>query len=122
MKQTETEQPHGDLVTIKAESESEEAFEVRVGEDGFHIQIKEEPESQEIGGERSGDAPECKSGTVTSDSDVHQQEEDIKEEHHPSVHVKEEEEELWLKEERDSEEEEEEEDDDEREEDGTGMQ
>lgn len=113
-KETKTEDPHHDLVTVKAESESEEAFEVCVGEDGFHIQIKEEPHSQEIGEEQGEDTSDCKSGTVTSDSDDHQQEEYIKEEHH-SFHVKEEEE-PWLKDERDSDEEEA----DEREEEGTG--
>lgn len=114
--QTRTEEQHQDLVTVKAESESEEAFEVCVGEDGFNVQIKEEPHSQEIGEEHNGDESDCKSGTVTSDSDIHQQEEHIKEEHTP-IHVKKEEE-LWLKEEKDSEEEEEEAD--EREEEGTG--
>lgn len=113
-RETKTEEPHQDLVTVKAESESEEAFEVCVGEDGFHIQIKEEPHSQEIGEEQGEDTSDCKSGTVTSDSDGHQQEDYIKEEHH-SIHVKEEEE-LWLKDERDSDEGEA----DEREEEGTG--
>lgn len=98
--QTKTEEPHQDLLTVKAETESEEAFKVCVGEDGLNVQIKEEPHSQEIGEELNGD---CKSGTVTSESDLHQMEEYVKEEHH-SIHVKEEEE-LWLKEERDSEEE-----------------
>lgn len=114
--QARPEDQHQDLVTVKAESESEEAFEVCVGEDGFNVQIKEEPHSQEI-----GDESDCKSGTVTSDSDIHQQEEHIKEEHTP-IHVKKEED-LWLKEEKDSgEEEEEEEEADEREEGGTGRQ
>lgn len=113
--QTKTEEQHQDLVTVKAETESEEAFEVCVGEDGLNIQIKEEPHSQEIGEEHNGDTSHCKSATVTSESDIHQQEEYIKEEYN-SIHVKEEEE-LWLKEERDSEEEA-----DEREEESTGRQ
>lgn len=88
------EEPQQHPVQVKAESEPEETFEVCVGEHGFNVQIKEEPHSQEIGGD-----PVTSFGT----SDVHQQEGHIKEEP-TSVPVKEEEEEeLWLKEERDSE-------------------
>lgn len=103
-KQKRAEEPLQDPIKVKAESESEETFEVCVGEDGFNVQIKEEPHSQEIGEDHNGDESDCKCGPVTSDSDVHQQEGHIKEEQN-SIHVKEEEEELWLKEERDSEEE-----------------
>lgn len=113
--QTKTEEQYQDLLTVKAETESEVAFKVCVGEDGFNIQIKEEPHSQETEEDPDGDTSDCKSGTVTSESDIHQPEEYIKEEHN-SIHVKEEEE-LWLKEERDSEEEA-----DEREEESTGRQ
>lgn len=113
---TKTEEQHQNLVPIKAETESEDAFEVCVGEDGFNIQIKEEPYSQEIGEDPSRDTSDWKCGTVTSESDIHQLEEYIKDEHN-SIHVKEEEE-LWLKEERDSEDEEA----DEREEESTGRQ
>lgn len=102
-KQKRTEEPQQDPIKVKAESEPEETFEVCVGEDGFNVQIKEEPHSQEIGEDHNGDESDCKCGPVT-DSYVHQQEEHIKEEQN-SIHVKEEEEELWLKEERDSEEE-----------------
>lgn len=109
--QTKTEEQHQDVVTVKAEVESEEALKVCVVEDGLNIQIKEEPHSQEIGAEHHGDTSDCKSGTVTSESD--QPGEYIKEEH-DSIHVKEEEE-LWLKEEGDSAEEA-----DEREEESTG--
>lgn len=111
--QTKTEEQHQDVVTVKAETESEEALKVCVGEDGLDIEIKEEPDSQEIGEEHNGDTSDCKSGTVTSESD--QPEEYIKEDR-DSIHVKEEKE-LWLKEERDSEEEA-----DEREEESTGGQ
>lgn len=111
--QTKTEEHHQDVVTVKAETESEEALKVCVGEDGLDIQIKEEPDSQEIGEEHNGDTSDCKSGTGTSESD--QPEEYIKE-GRDSIHVKEEEE-PWLKEERDSEEEA-----DEREEESTGRQ
>lgn len=104
--QTRTEEPQQDRIQVKAEpepEEAEEALEVCVGEEGFHVQIKEEPHSQEIG-------EDCQ-------CDVHQQEEHIKEEHikeeQHSTRVKEEQEEeqeeLWLKEERDSGEEEQEE-------------
>lgn len=111
---SKTEEQHQDLLTVKAEAESEEALKVCVGEDGFNVQIKEEPHSQEIGEEHSGDTSDCKSGTVTSESDIHQPEEYMKEERH-LIHVKEEDE-LWLKEERDSEEA------DEREEESAGRQ
>lgn len=114
--QTKTEEQHQDLVTVKAETDSEEAFKVCVGEDGLNIRIKEEPHSREIGEEHNGDTSGCKSGTVTSESDIHQPKEYMKEEH-DSIHVKEEEE-LWLKEESDTEEEEA----DEREKESTGRQ
>lgn len=102
-KQKTAEEPQQDPVQVKAESEPEETLEVCVGEDGFNVQIKEEPHSQEIGEDRHGDQSDCKCGPVTSDWDVPQLEEPIKEEQ-SSIHVKEEEEEeeLWLKEERDS--------------------
>lgn len=89
-------------VVVKTESELEEgSHEVRG--DGFNVQIKEEPHSQEISEDHNGDlshCPDTKPGTVSSGSDI-QEQEHMKEEC-DSGHVKEELE-PWLKEERDSE-------------------
>lgn len=92
-----------DLVIVKTESELEEgSHEVCIRGDGFNIQIKEEPHSQEISEEHNGDlsgCPDTKPGTVSPGSDIHEQEH-IKEER-DSDQVKEELESL-LKEEKDS--------------------
>lgn len=102
---TKTGEQQQDLVIVKTESELEEgSHEVCIHGDGFNIQIKEEPHSQEIGEEHNEDPSSCsdtKPDIVTSGSEVHHQQEHMKEEC-DSNHVKEESE-SWLKEERDSE-------------------
>lgn len=104
-----------DMVIVKTESELEEGSDqVYTNGDGFNIQIKEEPHSQEISGGHSGDPTSCadtKPDTVTSRSDVQHQQAHVKEEcesdHQPEYEfaaVKEESE-SWIKEERGGEEE-----------------
>lgn len=84
-------------VVVKTESELEEDPHGVRG-DGFNVQIKEEPHSQEIS--EDGDLSNCPDTKPGTGSDI-QEQEHMKEEC-DSDHVKEELE-PWLKEERDSE-------------------
>ena len=115
-----TEEKLLDVVVVKTESELEEgSHEVYMNGDDLNIQIKEEPDSQDISEEHNGDTSSCfdTNEPDTVMSDVHYQQALIKEEeecdsdHQPEYEFSEaavkEESESWIKEEREDEDEEE---------------
>lgn len=96
-----------DVDIAKTESELEEgSHDVCINTDGLNIQIKEEPDSQDISEKYNEDASDAKPDTLASRSGVHLKEEsDHKPEYEFTEAAVKEESESWIKEERDSEEE-----------------